>query len=346
MLKKIRIVIQSIFVFIITLTVLNYIHFVNTGQGRPDLIEIFCPIGGFYNLVMWLKTGFIDHLHPAGMILILAGLITTIFWMKGFCGWICPVGSALDFLGFLGKKTVGNYTDKIKLPSSLKVLSIGILNLIKFGVTLALVYLIVSLPGKIMPMMYQNAILPEDISLYKFWIDALNGQHNLTLIIIFAILILSFIIPRFWCRYLCPLGAFYGLFNLISWLRLKKEDTCISCELCKKACYLGLSPCTDNLLNNTRCVSCLKCIEKCPKHSLKIHLTFVNNIKPILYPLVLIILYVGIIGLAIENNVWHSKISPQMYARLFVQHGLIKPWMIKELQKHTPPRGMFLPIPK
>ena len=327
MIKRQRVVIQTLFFIVTAIAIWKYVYFVDTGSGRPDIIEIFCPIGGFYSLIMWVKTGLIDHVHPAGMMLILAGIITTLFCMKGFCGWICPVGTILDLLGFLREKTIGPYLIKVEVPTKIKLIIENLLGVIKFGVLGLLVYWILRLPGQIMPMIYQNVVLPEDVSLYKFWLDAFHGQHNLTLILITGILFLSFLIPRFWCRYLCPLGAFYGIFNLFSLLRLKKEDTCVNCGLCKKKCPMGLCPFTSKLLNNTKCICCLRCLENCPKDSITLSFLGFYKLKPLMYPLILSVLYLGFIGFAIENNAWHSHLDPQMYAQIFMQEGITKPWM-------------------
>ncbi len=337
MLKKLRIGVQFAFFVLTVLVVIQYVHFVNTGHGRPDLIEIFCPIGGFYSLMMWLKTGFIDHFHPAGMILLLAGIISSLICMKGFCGWICPVGSFLDFLSFCRNKTVGKYLDNIKVSPKLKLYTERLLSLVKFGVAGGLIYLIVRLPGQLMPIMYQNAVLPEDVSLYKFWIDAYHGQHNLSLALVFIILLMSFLIPRFWCRYLCPLGAFYGIFNVISFMKLKRNDNCVKCKLCAKGCPVGLSPHTSKWLNNFRCIGCLKCIDSCPSKALNLSLLGSYQIKPLLYPLILLFIYGGIIALAIIGGIWHSQIPSHMYARIFLQHGIMKAWAMKMLMKNKLP---------
>ncbi|MBT8763872.1 4Fe-4S binding protein [Desulfohalobiaceae bacterium Ax17] len=335
MIKKSRFIIRAIFFAIMFVAIIKYIYFVNTGHGRSDIIEILCPIGGFYSLVMWFKTGFVDHIHPAGMIFILAGIITTLFCMKGFCGWICPVGTFLDSLTFIREKIVGQNVPDINMPPKLKFILENFLYLIKFGTTVALVYFIVRLPGQIMPMIYQSTVLPEDVSLYKFWIDAFDGKHNITLGVIVGILVFSYFIPRFWCRYLCPLGAFYGIFNIFSFLRLKKEDSCTNCKLCNKECPMGLSPYTSKLLNNTRCIACLNAMEKCPNHSLSLSFLGIYKIKPIIYPLILVLLYLGIIGFAVQKDMWTSKLSPRMYAKIFMQHGIMKPWMVELLRKDT-----------
>ena len=335
MIKKFRVIVRAIFFVVMVVAIIQYIHFVNTGHGRSDIVEIFCPIGGFYSLIMWIKTGFIDHLHPAGMIFILAGIITTLFFMKGFCGWICPVGTLLDGLTFTRGKIFHQNVPDIPIPSRSKTLLEALLSLIKFAIMIVLVYFILRLPGQIMPMIYQNAVLPEDVSLYKFWIDAFKGGHNLTLRIIGGILIFSYFIPRFWCRYLCPLGAFYGIFNIFSFLRIKKENNCTNCKLCDKECPMGLSPYTSKLLNNTRCIACLNAVEKCPGHSLSISFFGFYKLKPIIYPVILVLLYLGIIGFAVKNDMWTSKISPRMYAKIFMQHGIIKPWMTKLLMSEN-----------
>ncbi len=333
MIKKSRIIIRWIFFILIFVAVIKYVNFVNTGHGRPDMIEIFCPIGGFYSIIMWLKTGLIDHIHPAGMIFILAGSITSLFCMKGFCGWICPVGSFLDGLTFIREKIVGQNVPNINMSSKFKFILETFLSLIKFGVVIILVYLILRLPGQIMPIIYQRSVLPENISLYQFWIDMFYGKHNLALGIIVGILILSCFIPRFWCRYLCPLGALYGILNVFSLLRIKKETTCIDCKLCDEKCPMGLSVYASKLRNNTRCIACLNAMSECPNNSLYLSFLGSYKIKPIVYPLILLLLYLGIIGFAVKKDMWVSKLTPRTYAKTFMQYGIVKPWMIKLLSE-------------
>ena len=82
-----------------------------------------------------------------------------------------------------------------------------------------------------------------------------------------AILILtlfsSIIIYRPFCRYVCPLGAIYGVFNKISFYRFKIDtEKCTKCGACQKACKLDI-PVYENP-NSADCIRCGECKNACP----------------------------------------------------------------------------------
>lgn len=85
--------------------------------------------------------------------------------------------------------------------------------------------------------------------------------------ILIAVLLLSVIIYRPFCKYLCPLGAIYGIMNPVALYRLNLDkNTCISCGLCKKSCNMGLDPVKE--LNHPECVRCKDCVNRCPTGAL------------------------------------------------------------------------------
>lgn len=82
------------------------------------------------------------------------------------------------------------------------------------------------------------------------------------------VLIASVILYRPFCRYLCPLGAFYGLFNRFALYRYHVDPTkCISCGACQKACGLDIP--TWKTPNSTRCIRCGACKNACPTAAIK-----------------------------------------------------------------------------
>ncbi len=85
--------------------------------------------------------------------------------------------------------------------------------------------------------------------------------------ILVAVLLLSIIIYRPFCKYLCPLGAIYGIMNPVALYRLNfNKDKCISCGICAKRCNMGVDP-TKNA-NSAECVRCRDCVNACPKGAL------------------------------------------------------------------------------
>ena len=75
-------------------------------------------------------------------------------------------------------------------------------------------------------------------------------------------------IERFFCRYLCPLGAIYGFFNPIAFYRFRvKEDKCTKCGLCQKACKMDIP--VYRKPNSMECIRCGDCLKACPFKALE-----------------------------------------------------------------------------
>ena len=79
---------------------------------------------------------------------------------------------------------------------------------------------------------------------------------------------LALFIPRAFCRYACPLGAFNGLFNSFSFISIKRDaTTCTDCGRCTKACPVNIDVCAGATVRSVECMRCLKCVDACPVNS-------------------------------------------------------------------------------
>lgn len=86
-------------------------------------------------------------------------------------------------------------------------------------------------------------------------------------IILIAVLLVSIIIYRPFCRYICPLGAIYGVFNKVSFMRYKvDEDKCTKCGLCQKKCKLDIKVYENP--NSMDCIRCGDCKACCPQEAI------------------------------------------------------------------------------
>jgi ferredoxin-type protein NapH len=102
------------------------------------------------------------------------------------------------------------------------------------------------------PILILKPNLWETLGFY-FW----NKITIMSLIIVWAVLT-----SRPFCRTLCPLGAFYSLFNRISLFQLHfDEQQCVACQACARQCPMGLEAYAE--ANDTNCIRCLKCVEAC-----------------------------------------------------------------------------------
>ena len=183
------------------------------------------------------------------------------------CGWLCPFGLVQDLLHKipLGKK-------RKTLPGEKWLRRLRYLVLLVFVILLPL-YAVdfigqgqpwfckyICPAGTLtagLPLVSQNAALQEAVG----W---LFGWKNLVLLLL---VLLSVLLWRPFCRYLCPLGAVYGLFNPIAFRRMRvKTENCTSCGACQRACKLDIP--VWKTPNSPDCVRCGDCKKSCPHKAL------------------------------------------------------------------------------
>ena len=89
-------------------------------------------------------------------------------------------------------------------------------------------------------------------------------------------LILFYLFGRFWCRYLCPLGAIFGLFNRVSILKVKLDTMkCTNCKVCLSNCPVNIKK-VDDIGKSSDCIQCAKCISECPTEALQVSASIRN----------------------------------------------------------------------
>jgi polyferredoxin len=85
--------------------------------------------------------------------------------------------------------------------------------------------------------------------------------------VLVVILVLSVFLYRPFCKYLCPLGAAYALFNKAAFYRLKlDESACVHCGACERVCRMGVDP--SKKPDDMECIRCGDCVKNCPTHAL------------------------------------------------------------------------------
>lgn len=81
-----------------------------------------------------------------------------------------------------------------------------------------------------------------------------------------GVIALNRVAPRFWCRYLCPLGALLGLFSKLALFRREVGEECKGCTLCSSVCPTGtIDPAKGYASDPSECTMCLDCLESCPR---------------------------------------------------------------------------------
>lgn len=179
------------------------------------------------------------------------------------CGWLCPFGLVQDLLYKIP------FVKKLrKLPGDrwLRYLKYGIL--VGFVVVLPLTVLDIVGQGQpwfckyICPSGTLFAGIPL-IAANPLLRSALGWLFTWKAAILVALLLLSILVYRPFCRYLCPLGAIYGLFNPVALYRFQVDgQKCTHCGRCQKACKLDIP--VYEKPNSPECIRCGDCRRACP----------------------------------------------------------------------------------
>ncbi|MDR3231295.1 MAG: 4Fe-4S binding protein [Synergistaceae bacterium] len=92
--------------------------------------------------------------------------------------------------------------------------------------------------------------------------DAIGWLFVLKMSIAVMTIVGCLAIYRFFCRYMCPLGAFYGLFNKIAVYRIRLEEgNCVGCGACSRSCKMAVDP--SRAPNSPECIRCGDCVRAC-----------------------------------------------------------------------------------
>ena len=198
----------------------------------------------------------------------LAVVSLTIIFGRFFCSWVCPFGSLHHFVGFLGNRKK-KLAQKIQLNKYRKAQCIKYLILIFFLFMAAFPSLSVTLqtglldPIPLVTRSFQLLLSITDRSVN--FVSATPRFYEgawLILLIFFTAVLLNLTIPRFYCRFICPLGALFAILGRFAIWRIGKNQTeCSNCKLCERSCEGGCEP--SGNIRISECVLCFNCRRDC-----------------------------------------------------------------------------------
>ncbi|MBP1628428.1 MAG: putative electron transport protein [Holophagaceae bacterium] len=274
---------------------------------RPPGAEGFLPISALMSLRQWIETGHLTSIHPAGLLILIAILAISLLLKKGFCGWLCPVGTLSEALWELGRRLFGR---NLSLPRwidwplrMLKYLLLALFLLAIFSMDAGSLDAFLASPYNRM----------ADLKMYLFF-ARISG---LALGVILVLALLSVMVQNFWCRYLCPYGALLGVLSLASPLKVRREKrTCIDCGRCTRACPSRIQVHAANRVHSDECMACLRCVDACPvKETLAMEAPGRARIHGIHFGALVLGLFVLVCGLAMATGHWRNGISQEEYLR-------------------------------
>lgn len=135
----------------------------------------------------------------------------------------------------------------------------------------------------------------------------MQRTQRIRLGILAATLILGLFIERFWCRYLCPLGAALALVSPFSFVKIRRnEESCIHCRECDETCPVGVSPESVAIVKDRECLACGKCADACPMRDTLFFGTAQKKYKTLTIALIGIALFVSVIHTALKIG-WSGR---------------------------------------
>ncbi len=236
-------------------------HFATAGAtpyvARPPAVEAFLPLSALVALRAWLGTGVLDSVHPAGLVILSAALATALLYGRGLCAWLCPLGALSEALWRCGRRLLGR----------------------SFAVPRVVDWLLQSLKYVVLAFFLKAILLDmSPAAAHYFLASAYNKVADVKMLYFFltpgaemasflaALALLSFLLPNFWCRYLCPYGALLGLLGYFAPVTVRREEArCTACRRCTQACPERLIVHAVDEVTSPACTRCLECLRACPR---------------------------------------------------------------------------------
>jgi len=272
------------------------------GAAPSPLLKSFFLVDPLILIATWLAA----HAVPVALLWSLVVIGVTLVLGRVFCGWVCPLGTLHDIAGrvfdlFQPKNKRREHWSRLQLAKY--YLLVGFLAMALFGghwvaIFDPLVLLYRTTTTVLAPGLQwgieagSTAIYQADLSVgswrvhdatepgYEFLRDhvfvvpkqAFFGS-GLIAAVFLLMLVANGYRRRFWCRYLCPLGALLGFFSWRPLLRRTVDkERCNECDLCGMRCHGAASAAPGDRWKPSECLGCLNCREPCPSDSLAFHL--------------------------------------------------------------------------
>ena len=277
-----------------------------------------------------------------GSTLALVIILMTVIFGRVWCGWICPLGTTLDIFSlkrWRGKRLPPREGwRKVKyglLLITLLAALLGNLTLLVFdpltilfrSLTVAIWPALIQVITGIERLLFQVPILSDPVSTLDQWIrpslfptEPLYYRETLLFASVFlGVIALNLLAPRFWCRYLCPLGGMLGLISKFALLRREVGEECKGCSLCTNVCPTGtINPDKDYASDPSVCTLCLDCLETCPRSlvsfSPRVSMASWNEYDPGRRDALLAV-GTAVAGVALLHSNWLAKREPPYLLR-------------------------------
>ena len=219
----------------------------------------------------------LDPLTSLATVLATGTLYATLTWSlvaigltllvgRFFCGFACPLGAIHQATGWLARRGL-NWAGRVEANRHRRLQAVKYYLLAFF---LALAFMGSVQTGLIdpLPLLHRSvnlALLPLADNGLGLLSDGPRFYFSAWFIgiVFLGVVGLNLVLPRFFCRFICPLGALFGLLGRFSpWRIGKTSDKCGDCCICEEYCEGACRPSGTIIVGE--CVMCMNCLDRCP----------------------------------------------------------------------------------
>jgi uncharacterized protein with FMN-binding domain/Pyruvate/2-oxoacid:ferredoxin oxidoreductase delta subunit len=227
--------------------------------------------------------------------------VFTLFFGRVFCGYLCSFGTLSDGMSFLGHNV---FHLKTRMPAKVDHV-LKYLKYVVLAVFLISFFFTPTLLGNADIWQSFGSIFVLPASFEAAFSTLLPGT-----ILLAALLLVEVFYERFFCRYLCPLGAIFSILSLFRINKIHKERSkCGLCRVCTNACPMGIETYRYDVIKSGECIGCLDCVSACPRENPV--MVFLNQRTRYWAMSVLAVTTIGLyyVGNIVTNNVFASSTS-------------------------------------
>ena len=264
MLRKIRIILASVFFIGVTLLFLDFTGTIHAWLGWMAKVQ-------FLPAVLALNFGVVAAL-----------IVLTLLFGRVYCSVICPLGVMQDIISWIHGKTKKKNRFRFSYSPAINWLRYGVLAVFVVALVAGLHSLVAlvapysaygRIASNLLAPVYQLgnnffAWIAERAGSYAFYSTEVWIKSGAT----FAVAAVTFVIigtlawkhGRTWCNTICPVGSVLGLLSRFSlFAPVIDTEKCRNCGLCGKQCKASCIDMKEHKIDLSRCVACMDCIETC-----------------------------------------------------------------------------------
>ncbi len=217
-------------------------------------VDALCPFGGIETLWALITTATLVQRVAASSVILLVSIVAIAFvFRRSFCGYLCPLGALQEFFGKIGgaiwKRNRPQVPAALDRPARwLKYVALAVIAVWSWRAA-------------------ELVIRPYDpwAAYMHLTSTEVLTEFGIGLAVLGVSLAGSIVYDRFFCKYLCPMGAFLGVLSPLSVFKVRRDETtCTNCKACDKACPVNVQVSTVDVVKSPECIDCGECVNACP----------------------------------------------------------------------------------